>query len=174
MKKYSAIITLCILAFTLPKVSAQANYGNTLNLGVGIGGYSGYYSYVGRSMPVLSANYEFAVANSFTLAPFISYYSYSNSYYHETVIPIGIKGSYYFDRVLNASPNWDFYLAGSLGLPLVNSTWDNNYTGNRDYYHNGNALFLDLHLGAEYHLTRKLGVFLDLSSGVSTIGLAFH
>jgi hypothetical protein len=31
-----------------------------------------------------------------------------------------------------------------------------------------------LHVGAEYHLSRKVGLFLDLSTGVSTLGLAFH
>jgi hypothetical protein len=35
-------------------------------------------------------------------------------------------------------------------------------------------LFLDLHLGAEYHLNNRVGLFLDLSTGVSTIGLAIH
>jgi len=35
-------------------------------------------------------------------------------------------------------------------------------------------LFLNIHIGAEYHINKKVGVFLDLSSGVSTIGLAIH
>ncbi|MDD2797285.1 MAG: hypothetical protein PHV20_01705 [Bacteroidales bacterium] len=178
MKHLSAII-ICILAFYTSGVRAEKHassdrYGHTLNVGIGIGGYSGYYNYVGQSLPVLNANYEFTVANNFTLAPFISFYNYSNSYYHESVIPIGVKGSYYFDDILKASHNWDFYLAGSLGTAIVNSTWDNNYNGNRNYYHNGNPLLLDIHIGTEYHLTRNLGIFLDLSSGVSTLGLSFH
>lgn len=36
------------------------------------------------------------------------------------------------------------------------------------------ALYLDGHIGAEYHISQKIGIFLDLSSGVSTFGLAIH
>ncbi|MEQ8535603.1 MAG: hypothetical protein RIB86_27340, partial [Imperialibacter sp.] len=53
---------------------AQESFGNTLNLGLGVGGYSGYYGYIGHSLPVLSLNYEFDVAPNFTLAPFVSFY----------------------------------------------------------------------------------------------------
>lgn len=179
MKNYSATILFCIIALIATNASAKngsqsERYGNTLNVGVGIGGYSGYSGYVNQSLAVLHANYEFAAGNNFTLAPFLTYYSFSNSYYHESVIPIGVKGTYYFDKILDANTNWDFYLAGSLGTAIVNARWDNNYTGDRNYYHNGNALFVDLHLGTEYHLTRKVGLFLDLSTGVSTLGLSFH
>ncbi len=173
-----ALLSLFLILGT--NLSAQnrngsENYGGALNLGLGIGGYSGYYGYVGHTLPVFSINYEFDVAPSFTLAPFVSFYSYRNNkyYYNETVIPIGVKGSYYFDQILNANSNWDFYLAGSLGFAVVNSRWDNGYSRG-DYYHEVNPLFLDLHIGAEYHISNKVGLFLDLSTGVSTIGLAIH
>ena len=180
------------LAFLSLNISAQKRtyasaYGKTLNLGLGIGGYSGYYGYVGRSVPVFHINYEFDVANSFTLAPFISFSTYRDSYwwgdnthpnayydYHETIIPIGIKGTYYFDQLLNANYNWDFYLAGSLGFVIRNVSWDSGYYGDKYIYHDASPLFLDLHIGTEYHLNKRLGLFLDLSTGVSTIGLAFH
>jgi len=172
-------ITLFLLMIIGTNLSAQQatyseKYGNTLNLGLGIGGYSGYYGYVGHSVPVFHINYEFGVANNFTLAPFATFFTYTEPYYRETVIPIGVKGTYYFDRILNASSDWDFYLAGSLGFALVNTHWDENYNGDRSYYQGGNDTFLDLHVGAEYHINRKLGIFLDLSTGVSTIGLAIH
>jgi hypothetical protein len=174
--KVAALFLLMIMGANL---SAQQNtysekYGNTLNLGLGLGGYSGYYGYIGRSLPVFHINYEFGVAQNFTLAPFATFFTYSEPYYRETVIPIGVKGKYYFDQMLNASADWDFYLAGSLGFALVNTSWDNSYTGDRTYYRSASNLFLDAHIGAEYHLNRKLGIFLDLSTGVSTIGLAFH
>ncbi|MFY9152765.1 MAG: hypothetical protein WAO52_12155 [Prolixibacteraceae bacterium] len=177
------IFTLVLLSLFLiigTNLSAQnksytENHGGALNLGLGIGGYAGYYGYVGHSLPVFSINYEFDVAKNFTLAPFVSFYSYRNDkyYYNETVIPIGAKGTYYFDQILNANSNWDFYLAGSLGFAVVNSRWDSGYTRG-DYYHEVNPLFLDLHIGTEYHLSNKVGLFLDLSTGVSTIGLAIH
>jgi hypothetical protein len=162
-------------------------YGKTLNLGVGVGGYSGYYGYVGHTLPVFNINYEFDVASSFTLAPFASFYTFTESYYwgnnnyptkyytyRQTVIPVGIKGSYYFDKIFEASSSWDFYLAGSLGFAIINSSWDDDYYGDKDFYNKGNPLFLDIHAGVEYHFNSKVGMFLDLSSGVSTIGLAFH
>lgn len=158
-------------------------FGGALNLGGGIG----YYGYVGHSMPVLHANIEFGVAKNFTLAPFIAYYSYQNNYYwgnpkypyknyyyRQTVIPIGIKGSYYFDRILNAGPKWDFYLAGSLGFAIRTTTWESGYYGETTINQGARATYLDLHVGTEYHMTNRVGLFLDLSSGVSTFGLSIH
>lgn len=162
-------------------------YGNTLNLGLGVGGYMGHYGYVGHSLPVFHINYELNVARNFTLAPFISISTYTKKYwwgnnnhpyefytYRETIIPIGVKGTYYFDQILRANPKWDFYLAGSLGFAIRNSTWSNDYYGDRDYYRNSNPLFLDLHIGTEYHFNNRIGAILDLSTSVSTIGIAIH
>ena len=181
------IISLLFSSILYFQGYSQEKYGGTLNLGIGVGGYSGYYGYVGHSLPVFHADFELDVARNFTLAPFINFYSYSNDYYwgnknnpyryytyRETVIPIGVKGTYYFDNLLGASPKWDFYLAGSLGFAIVNSTWDNGYAGDRYYYHGSSSIFLDLHIGTEYHFNNNLGIFFDLSTGVSTLGLAIH
>jgi hypothetical protein len=178
MKAVSCVV-LFLLLMAGNGLSAQHNkyserYGHTLNIGMGIGGYSGYYGYVGRSVPVFNINYEFDVAPQFTLAPFGTYYTYRDRDYRETVIPLGVKGTYYFDRLLNAYPKWDFYLAGSLGFALITSSWDDGYYGDRGYYQDANALFLDIHVGTEYHINKVFGVFVDISSGVSTIGLAIH
>lgn len=172
------LLAFLILSSTSTMAVAQENHGNTLNLGAGIG----YYGYLGHTLPVILLNYEFDVAKNFTLAPFIGFYSSSRRYnwdkkdyyYHETVIPIGVKGTYYFDGLLNAGPKWDFYLAGSLGYALSFSSWDSGYYGDKDYYRGARPLYLDVHIGTEFHVTQKLGLFLDLSSGVSTFGLAFH
>lgn len=168
-----------MLLFTLVQFSSQAQqkYGKTLNVGVGIG----YYGYIGHSLPVLHFNYELDVARNFTLAPFISFYSYRNNYdrksgyyfYRETVVPIGVKGTYYFDSLLEADSKWDFYLAGSLGFAIRNVSWHREY--DKEYfYRGGTPLYLDLHIGTEYHISNKVGLFLDLSTGVSTLGLAIH
>jgi len=179
--KRTSFTLLCFLILIGSNLSAQnkkysGGHGNALNLGVGVGGYSGYYGYDGRSLPVFSINYEFDVANNFTLAPFVTLVSYRNEShnYKETVIPLGVKGSYYLDDAFNAGSDWDFYLAGSLGFSVVNTRWDNYDRDYYDGYHKVRPLFLDLHFGAEYHLSNKVGLFLDLSTGVSTIGLAFH
>jgi hypothetical protein len=69
---------------------------------------------------------------------------------------------------------WDLYIAGSVGIAVVSSKWESGYQGNRNYFHNNDPLFLDGHIGTEYHIDTKLGVFLDISDGVSTIGISFH
>ena len=150
-------------------------YGHTLNLGLGIGGYGYSHNYYNHSLPVFSLNYEFDVAKNFTLAPFITFmtYRYQNDYYRQSVIPMGVKGTYYFDQILGAGSDWDFYLAGSVGFTIVRTTWDNGHSGD-SYYNNTSPLFLDLHAGTEYHVSKKVGISLDLSTGVSTIGLAIH
>jgi len=178
MKKtiFTLIIVLTVTCFTVTaqKTSSGEKYGNTLNIGVGIGGYYGYYGYVNHAVPVFSLNYEFGVGRNFTLAPFLIFNSYQQTHYRETVIPIGVKGTYYFDQLLHAKSGWDFYLAGSLGGALAFYTWDADYTGSRDFHHNPRPFFFDFHIGTEYHLSTRLGLFLDLSTGLSTIGLAIH
>jgi hypothetical protein len=178
MKKLTAATLLLFLILFHFNSHAQEKYGRTLNLGLGVGGYSGYYGYVGRSLPVFNVNYEIDVARNFTLAPFVSFYTFSerhDSYtYHETVIPVGVKSAYYFDELLEANSKWDFYVSGSLGFSIVNSRWDEGYPGDRNFHRGGNPVFLDFHIGSEYHFSNKVGVFLDLSTGVSTVGLAFH
>jgi hypothetical protein len=163
--------------------TSPENHGNALNLGVGVG----YYGYIGHAMPVVHADFEFAVAKNFTLAPFLTYYSYQSNYYwgnpkypyreysyRQTVIPIGVKGSYYFDQLLNAGSKWDFYLAGSLGFAIRKTTWENGYYGETTVQHGSSGLYFDGHIGTEYHANNKLGLFFDLSSGISTAGLALH
>jgi len=164
---------------------AYEKYGKTLNLGAGIG----YYGYVGHTLPVGTMNFEFDIARHFTLAPFIGVYSYQRSYYwgspnkegsyryysyRETAIPVGVKGTYYFDDLFRANEKWDFYASGSVGFVFRSVTWDNDYYGDRYVYKTASPLYLDAHIGAEYHMTKKTGIFLDLSTGVSTFGFAFH
>lgn len=178
---------LIILIISGTNISAQKTtsaekFGKTLNIGIGLG----YYRYAERPMPVFHANFEFDIARNFTLAPFISFYSYRNHYYkgnphenneyyyYETVIPVGAKGTYYFDELLKANNKWDFYAAGSLGFAIANSHWDDGYDGDGDDFHGAGPLFVAIHIGSEYHFNNNLGAFLDLSNGVSTIGLAIH
>jgi hypothetical protein len=165
---------------------AQESYGKTLNLGIGLGGYSGYYRYTDRTLPVFHADYEFDVARNFTLAPFLSLHSHNRTYYwgnhnrpyeyynyREVVVPVGVKGTVYMDSWVDAGSSWDFYLGGSLGFAVVFSRWDSGFDGDRNMYR-APLLFLDIHAGVEYHINPRAGIYLDISSGVSTIGLAIH
>ena len=191
MKKITHItIAMLLIAFTSnaqDKPEAE-KFGNTLNLGVGVG----YYGYVGHAVPLATLNYEFDVARNFTLAPFAGIYTYQDYYYwgdpgqpkddpsyrlysyRETAIPVGVKGTYYFDQLFHANEKWDFYAAGSVGFVFRTVTWENGYYGDKHVYQTASPLYLQAHVGAEYHLSQKAGLFLDLSTGVSTFGLALH
>ncbi|HNP17180.1 MAG TPA: hypothetical protein PKL31_01995 [Fulvivirga sp.] len=166
---------------------SQEHYGKTLNMGVGVAGYSGYYRYAGKTIPVFNINYEIDVVKNLTLAPFASIYAFKDDYYwgnnnnpdryytySEVVVPIGIKSYYYFDDLINATSDWDIYAGASLGFAIVNSTWDTGYQGNKNHFNKGSQVFLDVHVGATYHFNKRMGAYLDLSSGVSTIGLQFN
>jgi hypothetical protein len=181
------LASLVMSAQTTERAPAE-KYGKTLNLGAGIG----YFGYVGRPVPVPSLNFEFDVARNFTLAPFVGVYTYTSHYYwgnpdmpkydqsyryysyRAVAVPMGLKGTYYFDQLFKAGEKWDFYAAGSVGFTFRSVVWDNDYYGDKHVYQNASPLYLDAHIGAEYHMTEKAGLFLDLSTGVSTIGLAIH
>ncbi|MFL5762727.1 MAG: hypothetical protein ACJ77K_02225 [Bacteroidia bacterium] len=191
MKK--TLLLLCIFMTISVLTNAQdtpsrEKFGNTLNLGAGIG----YYGYIGHPIPVGIINYEIDIARNFTLAPFVGMYSYRNYYYwgdpgkpngdesyhmysyRATAVPVGIKGTYYFDQLFHANPKWDFYAAASAGFVFRTVTWENGYYGDKHIYQDASPLYLDAHIGTEYHMNQKAGLFLDLSTGLSTFGLAIH
>ncbi|MDD4972113.1 MAG: hypothetical protein PHT07_22020 [Paludibacter sp.] len=178
MKAFTLTVALILMTLgtnlSAQKYSNYDGHGHTLNIGLGIGGYSGYYGYIGHTLPVLNVNYEFGVTKNFTLAPFITLYSYSDPNYITYVTPVGVKGTFYLDQLLHAGRNWNFYVAGSLGAAIVTTTWNDNYYGDRSYYRSVDPLYLDFHVGAEYLFTRNVGAFVDLSTGISTIGIAIH
>ena len=80
-KLFAILFTLFFISIFHFNGFAQEKYGSTLNLGLGIGGYSGYYKYTGRSLSVFHINYEFDLAKNFSLAPFISFSTYSDRTY---------------------------------------------------------------------------------------------
>ena len=145
---------------------------------------------MGVLTPAVLVNYEFDIFKNFTLAPFIGISTFQDQYYwgnpnvpdpsyryynyRETVIPVGAKGTYYFDQLLHVNPRWDLYLATSVGFAFRTVAWESGYYGDRGAYQSVNPLFIAMHIGGEYHLTQKTGLFLDLSTGISTFGLALH
>jgi hypothetical protein len=179
MKKFFGLILLSIL---IGNVSAQEKFGKTLNVGAGLA----YYGYVGGLTPGVSANFEFDLVKNVTLAPFVAFYTYTNNYYgydpnfpgntnyhyRETVIPFGVKGSYYFDDLLNLPSEFDLYAAASAGFNIRTVSWDNGYNGGNYAAHS--FLYADVHAGGEYHFNKKIGFYADLSTGLSTVGIALH
>jgi hypothetical protein len=76
--------------------------------------------------------------------------------------------------LLEATTKWDFYLAASLGVAFRTTTWESGYVGDTNIENGTSGLYIDGHVGAEYHLNSKIGLMLDLSTGVSTFGLGIH
>jgi hypothetical protein len=186
MKIYLLIPFISIL-LSSPLLSQEEivneKFGKTINLGIGVG----YYGYVGQSVPFGTMNFEFDIARNITLAPFVGIYGYQRSYYwgnkdnperyysYKTiVVPVGAKGTYYFDQLLHANPKWDFYAAASAGFAFRQSVWESGYYGNTSIVQSASPLYIGAHIGAEYHMNQKAGLFLDLSTGVSTFGFAIH
>lgn len=171
---------LLLLLFVIPFMgNSQESYGKTANLGLGLG----YRNIYRATLPIVHFNYEFDVAKNFTLAPFITlvHYTYRSKwkndfyYYRSWIVPVGVKGTYYFDELLNLDSKFDIYGAGSVGFNIRSARWDNGYDGPGYLYENNfSYLYLDLHVGTEYHINDKIGLILDLSSGISTFGIAIH
>ena len=166
-----------------PVPAPLEHHGKVFNVSVGVG----YYGYVGHPLPLGNINYEAGIGRNFTLAPTISVYAYSNYnywgddthpyrdyFYRETYIPIGLKASYSFDDLLNAGPRWDFYAGASAGYVYRHVVWENGYGGATDMIKKIDPYFIAAHIGSEYHFGAHTGIFLDLSTSVSTIGLAVH
>ncbi len=183
MRKVLLLVLFAALVTVKTECSAQETFGRSLNLGVGIG----YYGHVPGAIPAFNINYEFDVGRNFTLAPFVTAFTYRNYYYwgdvnnpyrdyyyQRTVVPVGVKGTYYFDELFNAGDKWDFYAAGSIGVAIVSTSYEDGYGGDRGTYNGVSPLYMDAHIGSEFHLTKALGIYLDLSTGLSTFGLAVH
>src|SRR4051812_5530118 len=185
-KTIIACTVMLLLALSLGAQETKdpgEKYGNTLNIGLG----AGYYGYIGRTVPMLHMDYEIDIARNITIAPSISYLAYQNYYYwgnpkypyrnysyRQTVVPVGVKACYYFDKMLKAGAAWDFYLALSGGVTLQKTSWETGYYGETSVVRQSGGVFVDFHIGMEYHLGKKAGLFLDLSTGNSTFGLAIH
>ncbi|MCC6371860.1 MAG: hypothetical protein IT236_12700 [Bacteroidia bacterium] len=165
------------------EIETKEFYGRTLNAGAGIG----YYNYVGYPVQTAHIDYELQIDRNITAAPFVSMYAYSSTYlwgdaynvgkiykYNETVVPMGLKITYYFDDLLKAGTKWDFYSSGSLGFIYRKTTWESSYQGKNQIDPGMGPLYIDLHIGTEFHVNKTVGLALDISTGRSTLALAFH
>jgi hypothetical protein len=175
MTKLFLLVSTILLSITL---NAQEKYGRTVNGGAGLT----FARYSNFPIPAINFNSEFDLVQNVTLAPsisFLRYNDYGTGYlgqeykYRTTVIPIGVKSYYYFDELLELDGKFDVYAGIAAGINLAFGKWENGYNG-LDYAPSYNAIYVDLHVGGEYHFKEDMGVYVDLSSGLSTIGLAFH
>lgn len=188
MKK-SLLILGIALGFLTQNAEAQSSYNTAprekFGPQINIGGGLGYYG-PGYVAPALMASVEFDVARNITIAPFVGFYTYSryhywggpgypyaNYRYRETVVPVGVKGAYYFDQLFQADERWDFYAAASVGFAIRSRSWENGYYGDRDVIAGPSPLYATAHIGSRLHITKVFGIYLDLSTGMSTFGVSF-
>jgi|TARA_R110000737_G_scaffold21837_2_gene40378 hypothetical protein len=175
MKK---LILLLSLVFLTTELVAQEKYGKTLNFGGGLS----YSRYAPLPIPALNLNYEFDIAPNTTLGPYLSilhHNDYGYNYlgkkykYSNTIVPVGVKSYYYFDGLFNWDKRFDVYAGLAVGFNIAFGRWENGYNG-PVYNPTYNPFYAQLHAGGEYHFKDNLGVYVDLSTGLSTVGLAFH
>lgn len=165
------------------KTETKEYYGNVLNAGIGMT----YYNYVGYPVQAVHLNYELQLDRNVTAAPFVMLYAYRGTYrwgdaytvgrtykYSEIVVPVGFKISYYLDELLKTGAKWDFYSSGALGFVYRKTTWEPSYKGKSQTDPGMGPLYVDVHIGTEYHIHKSVGLVLDISAGVSTLSLAFH
>ncbi len=172
-------LTKCGINSLALEISNPEEYGKILNLSAGIG----YCSYMGNLRPVAHIDYEFEMSEYFTIAPFMNIHSNSRLYCwsrknyqylfnnnKEIIIPLGVKGSYYFGKLLGIGSDWDFYAGGSVVFAMINSS----SFGEKTVYHAASPIYFDMHMGAKYRLNYETSLFLDISSGISAFGLSVN
>jgi hypothetical protein len=176
---FTAFVLLTDIQIATAQNTDAEPMGRTFNASIG----PGYFGGLQLPAPFSTINYEYEVAGYTTIAPFLGFASYrsapqviggKNYYYRATILPVGIKATYYLDKLLHIPCRWDVYVAGSAGYAFTTKEWDYGYPGTDDAVPGITLHFLLLHLGAEYHASKRTGLFADVSTGVATFGFAIH
>lgn len=138
----------------LPKGQAQ------LNVGVGLSEW-GIPVYLGI---------EKGVGNDFSIGGEASFRGYRERWngqrYRHNITGIAANGNYHFNRILNMSPEWNFYAGLNLGFYI----WDSprGYNGPRS-----SGLGLGAQVGGRYYFSKKAGLNLEIGSGNAFSGGKF-
>jgi hypothetical protein len=179
LKTLLLILMVSISTLSNGQENKIETYGKTFNMGVG----PGYFSASILPAPFFAINYEFDILNNLTLSPFVSFASYkseasiiaSRYYYHRaTILPFGIKATYYLDNLLKIPNKWDFYIGCSVGYTYIRKAWDFGYPGIIGGIPGLREEYVHAHVGAEYHVSKKAGLFVDVSTGVAVVGVSIH
>ncbi len=176
----------------------ELRYANRLNIGFGYNYYAGIpfiinYELSNKALGMAEDPLE-AYQMGLTFAPQVGFYRYSNWYpspaaaysnYNYTVnnLFFGVKLHAYIDRVIDLPKNLDLYFAVAPQFMIRRVTWDypsnvpgiyqpnNKWLANR---RGRNTFALPIHIGAEYKLNRNIGVWGDIGTMMSTVGLSFR
>lgn len=179
--------TVVLLAVLLVPASATAQNAYNVNdkvisVGLGLGNVYGFYG--STTFPPIYASFETGLPieelkNKLTLNGSVGYAGSSDEWswgkWSYTYIWIGVGGNYHF---LENNKNIDAYAGLGLGYSIVNSSYESK-PGYDDYVYNysagGSYFAYDIHVGAKYYFTPKLGVKAELGYGfgIFRIGLAY-
>ena len=174
---FIAIGNFCVAQNKLPE-----QFGSTLNLGPILN----YGLNSNANLLYFHVEYEIDLVKNLTIAPFVNfsnitrnnYFNELNSpnkinYYSQPIMPVGIKFTYYLDPIVNLHPKWDLFMGGSTGFAIrkiANKT--SGLNSNQSINNGSSGLMFNLHLGTEYHFSKRGGVFLDVSRRTFSLGLA--
>ncbi|MEZ4798700.1 MAG: hypothetical protein R2809_02750 [Flavobacteriales bacterium] len=167
MKKLVLFIALIVLGISSNNLLAQGGPDQKfLNAGVGLSGWG---------VPIY-ANFEFPIANDFTLSVGGSYQSRVERYYYlpgqrigwrHNILGLQIAGNYYFDNLIDLPSDFDLYA----GIQAEYYVWrtrlvDNKY-GTVEYSGSGlGGAGISGLIGGRYHVKPgKLSLNLQLAGG---------
>ena len=156
MKKI--FIAIVLIAASQFSVAQQYSSNKTLlNLGVGLSGWG---------IPVYGG-LDLKVTNDVTIGGEVSFRSYDENWngfsYHHSITGIVGNVNYHFGKWLDVPSSFDFYTGLNLGFYV----WSNpdGYTGNHS-----SGLGIGAQLGGRYYFSNKVGVNLELGSGIINLG----
>lgn len=169
--RISRSLSILFVAFLAISTSAQNDgaLATHFNTGLGLSNWG---------IPIY-ASYDVNVAQDINVGGGISFRSKTDNWrygtyrgkYRHTLIGISGLGYYYFNRILEIDPAFDFYGGASLGFVIWNtkSTGDDDFV--LDYDGSGTSgLDLSLLIGGRYYFKDNLGVNLELGGGNHLFG----
>jgi hypothetical protein len=165
MKKVFASLVICCALLTAGSSYAQYEKGDKLlNAGIGLGTYG--YGGLG-----FGGSLEFGITDDISAGALVGYSGTNYFGSRFSVLTIGGRGSYHFNKLLNLGDEKIDLYAG-LGLAYRNITWNYSGLGSDSY---GSGILLLAHLGGRYYFKENIGVFAEVGSGFGTLqaGLAF-
>ena len=137
LKKIFVVLFVFIATYSFGQ---EGNRPGLLNFGVG----------AGDGFPVY-ASLEFDVHEDISVGPFVAFNLEEVNWFR-----LGVKGDYYFDRILSIPEKFDFYAGLSLGYAV----------GLND---NNGGVYMDLHVGGRWFWNEKWGLNVELG-GYKTAG----
>jgi len=153
-------ILIAIIFLAVCQISYTQHYSNNktlLNLGVGLSGWG---------VPVYGG-LDFSVSKDVTVGGEVSFRSYDENWngynYHHSITGLVGNVNYHFGRWLDVPSSFDFYTGLNLGFYIWSNP--NDYTGNHS-----SGLGLGAQLGGRYYFSNKVGINLELGSGIINLG----